>query len=153
MKHISLTAIAVVGLMGIGACAAPTAKNSPPTPITSATSIPDVTQDDPEPDLEPAEPETTLSQDNALGAAESYLEYQAFSKSGLIKQLKYEKYSTADATWAANHVDADWNEQAEKSGRNYLENQSFSRASLVTQLKYEGFTTAQATYAVKQIGL
>ena len=30
---------------------------------------------------------------NALGSAESYLSVTAFSKSGLEKQLKYEKYS------------------------------------------------------------
>lgn len=42
---------------------------------------------------------TTSGQGNALERARDYLELQAFSKKGLISQLKFEGYSTADAKW------------------------------------------------------
>ncbi len=97
--------------------------------------------------------ETTLSQKNALKSALSYLDYTAFSYTGLIKQLEYEKYSNEDAVYAADNCGADWNEQALKSGKVYLDYSSFSRQGLIDQLKYEGFTQEQSVYAVNKIGL
>lgn len=95
----------------------------------------------------------TSSQQNAVRDAIRYLENSAFSKRGLIGQLEYEGYSTADATYGANNSGANWNEQAEKSAKSYLENSAFSRAGLIDQLEYEGFTTAQATHGVNFVGL
>jgi hypothetical protein len=99
------------------------------------------------------EPEFTVSQENAIRTAESYLEYTAFSESGLIEQLRYEKYSAADARFAVHHISVDWNEQAAKSAKSYLEFSSFSRQGLIAQLKYEGFTAQQAIYGVNTTGL
>ncbi len=42
--------------------------------------------------------------------AKDYLDYTAFSKSGLIDQLKYEGISTIDATYAVENVTVDWQE-------------------------------------------
>jgi hypothetical protein len=98
-------------------------------------------------------PSFTVSQENAITTAESYLEYTAFSESGLIEQLRYEKYSAADARFAVNHINVDWNEQAAKSAKSYLEYSSFSRQGLIDQLEYEGFTTQQAIYGVNTTGL
>ncbi|MET3903274.1 Ltp family lipoprotein [Paenarthrobacter sp. 4246] len=95
----------------------------------------------------------TVSQQNALRKATSYLEFTAFSYPGLIKQLEFEKYSTEDATWAADRVKVDWNQQAAKKAKNYLEFSSFSRAGLIDQLLFEGFTPEQAEYGVSQTGL
>ena len=36
----------------------------------------------------------------------------SFSKTGLIKRFKFEGFSNAEATYAAEHCEADWNEQA-----------------------------------------
>jgi hypothetical protein len=77
----------------------------------------------------------------------------AFSKKGLIKQLKYEGYSTSDATYAVNKLKVDYKEQAVKAGENYLDTMAFSRSGLVKQLKFEGYTQEQANYAVDKIGL
>ena len=77
----------------------------------------------------------------------------AFSESGLIDQLKFEKFSPADATFAVNHVSVDWNEQAAKSAQGYLDTMAFSREGLIEQLEFEGFTTQQATYGVNEAGL
>lgn len=88
----------------------------------------------------------TKAQENARKSAKSYLNYSAFSRSGLIKQLEYEKYSTADATYGVDAQGADWNAQAVKSGKSYLAYSAFSRSGLIKQLAFEGFTTDQATY-------
>ena len=95
----------------------------------------------------------SVSQENAVESAENYLEFQAFSRKGLIDQLKFEGYSVSDATFAVDHVNPDWNEQAAKSAKNYLDTQAFSRKGLIEQLEFEGFTTEQATYGVNQSGL
>ncbi|KDF01005.1 hypothetical protein Y900_019225 [Mycolicibacterium aromaticivorans JS19b1 = JCM 16368] len=92
----------------------------------------------------------TPAQDNAIAKAESYLGYTAFSKQGLIKQLEYDKFSAADATFAVEHIEAtggvDWNEQAVKKAKSYLNYTSFSEEGLVNQLEYDGFTSSQAQY-------
>ncbi|MET3773233.1 MULTISPECIES: Ltp family lipoprotein [Arthrobacter] len=95
----------------------------------------------------------TLSQQNALRAAADYLDYTAFSRTGLIEQLEYEKYSLDDATWAVDRVTVDWNVQAAKAAKQYLEYTSFSRSGLVDQLLYEGYTPEQAEYGVSTTGL
>lgn len=70
----------------------------------------------------------------------------------MIDQLEFEGYSTEDATYAADHCGADWNEQAAKSAKNYLNFTSFSRKGLIEQLEFEGFTHEQAVYGVEQNG-
>jgi hypothetical protein len=97
-------------------------------------------------------PDGTLGQRNAQESARDYLDFTAFSRSGLVEQLEYEGYSTEDATWAVDSLDVDWNEQAAQSARDYLDYTSFSRSGLVEQLEYEGFTSAQAEYGVSQAG-
>ena len=95
----------------------------------------------------------TAGQENARESAESYLKFQAFSRTGLIKQLEFEDYSTEDATYAVDAVNADWNEQAAKSAKSYLDYSSFSRSGLIDQLLFEGFTQSQAEYGVSTTGL
>lgn len=95
----------------------------------------------------------TISQQNALRKAADYLDYTAFSRTGLIGQLEYEKYSVEDATWAVDRVTVDWNEQAAQKAKDYLEYTSFSRSGLVDQLLYEGFSPEQAEYGASTTGL
>jgi hypothetical protein len=100
-----------------------------------------------------AEPDSmTTSQKNALSSAKAYLNYSAFSYSGLISQLEYEQYSTEDATFAADNCGADWNEQALRSAGEYLNYSAFSYSGLISQLEYEGFTSDQATYGADNCG-
>ncbi|GAP53501.1 hypothetical protein AHiyo6_00660 [Arthrobacter sp. Hiyo6] len=94
-----------------------------------------------------------MSQQNALGKAGDYLGFTSFSRAGLIKQLAFDKFSTADATWAVDRVAADWNEQAAKKAKDYLGFTSFSHSGLVDQLAFDGFTPAQAEYGVSKAGL
>ncbi|WP_224390466.1 Ltp family lipoprotein [Pseudonocardia sp. ICBG1293] len=102
---------------------------------------------------EPTTPALSVSRQNAVASAESYLDYTAFSRQGLIDQLTFEDYSTADATYAVDHVSVDWNEQAAKSAKSYMDYSSFSRGSLIDQLEYEGFTAAQAKHGADSVGL
>jgi flagellar biosynthesis GTPase FlhF len=101
----------------------------------------------------------TLSQQNALKSAEQYLETSAFSEAGLIEQLSSEagsKYPHADAVWAVEHLEVNWNEQAVKAARQYLNTSSFSCQGLIEQLSSEAgskFTVAQAEYAANKVGL
>jgi hypothetical protein len=126
-----------------------------------ADSKPDtVTQADeekPEPPAEPAEPEMTSGQENAVESAQSYVDMSGFSKRGLIQQLSSsagEGFSKADATFAANHVDVNWKDEAVESAQSYLDMTSFSRDGLIDQLSSsagEGFALAQAQYAVDKV--
>ena len=77
----------------------------------------------------------------------------AFSRSRLIQQLQYEKFSLEDATYGVDAQNADWNTQASKSAASYLKLMSFSRLGLIAQLVYEGYTQAQAEYGVGTTGL
>ena len=95
----------------------------------------------------------TVSQEQAVAKAESYLELTAFSRKGLIEQLRFEQFSKADATFAVDHITVNWKEQAAKKAQSYLDLTPFSRGGLISQLKFEGFTTAQATYGVTAVGL
>jgi len=101
----------------------------------------------------PAAPNETVSESNARKKAESYLSLMAFSRSGLITQLEFEGFSNLDATYGADAVNANWNEQAAKKAANYLSTMSFSRSGLMNQLLFEGFTQAQASYGVATTGL
>jgi hypothetical protein len=94
----------------------------------------------------------TVGQKNARKSAESYLEYQAFSRTGLINQLEYEGYTTEEATYGVDALGADWNDQAAKSAKSYLEYQAFSRTGLIEQLEYEGFSNEEATYGASANG-
>lgn len=90
----------------------------------------------------------TMGQKNALGSAESYLRFSAFSYEGLIHQLEFEKYSHEEAVFAADNCGADWTEQAQRSAESYLSHSAFSYDGLLDQLEYEKFTSEQAQYAV-----
>ncbi|MGM7719402.1 Ltp family lipoprotein [Metabacillus sp. Hm71] len=98
------------------------------------------------------EPQLTLSQQNAIEQAKSYLDYTSFSKKGLIEQLEYEGFSTEDATFAVDNIEVDWREQAVLTAKSYLDYTSFSKQGLIEQLVYEGHSQEDAAYAVTQVG-
>ena len=93
-----------------------------------------------------------MGQNNATRQAKDYLNFTAFSRQGLIEQLEFEGYSTEDATFAVDHIEVDWMEQAAKAAQNYLDFSSFSKQGLIDQLEFEGFTSEQAAYGVSAVG-
>jgi hypothetical protein len=95
----------------------------------------------------------TINQLNAKRKAASYLSFAAFSRESLIKQLEFEGFNTADATYGTDAQKANWNAQAAKAAKNYLSFSSFSRSGLIEQLLFEGYTEAEATFGVDSTGL
>ena len=96
--------------------------------------------------------EPTLGERNALAKANDYLDFSAFSYTGLIDQLEYEGFTKEEATYGADNCGADWNEQAAKKAQQYMDYSSFSKSRLIDQLKYEGFTAEQAQYGAAAVG-
>lgn len=105
------------------------------------------------------EPSLTPAQQNAVRSAESYLDFMAFSRQGLIDQLSSEygnQFAVEDATIAVDSLSVDWNAQAVKSAESYIELMGFSCQGLIDQLssEYGGqFTVEQATYGASQVGI
>ena len=89
----------------------------------------------------------SVSQQNARETAQS-LQFMAFSRNGLITRLTSVGFASADAVYAVDSLDVNWNEQAAKKGTQYLESSSFSRQGLLEQLLFAGFTPEQAEYGV-----
>ena len=123
----------------------PETNDEDPTPTASDTA------EEPAP-IAPDTSAASVSQQNALESAASYLNYSHFSYTGLIDQLEFEGFSTEDATWAVDRCGADWNAQALGQAGDYLDYSAFSYTGLIDQLEFEGFTTEQATYAVDSCG-
>lgn len=111
---------------------------------------------------EEPKPVLTLGQENAIGSAQSYLSFSAFSRAGLYQQLTSEYgegYEAGDAEFAIAYLEekglVDWNAEAVESAESYLEFSQFSRAGLYDQLTSEygeGFTSEQTEYALSQVG-
>lgn len=124
-----------------------TATQATRQPTTPAVTTPTQAQNTPPVSTE------TVSQQNAVRKAKSYLDYTAFSHDGLIAQLEYDQFSPADALYGADYSGADWNEQAAAKAKSYMEYSAFSRGSLIAQLEYDKFTEAQAEYGANAVGL
>lgn len=103
--------------------------------------------------------DTTVAQEQAVEAAQSYVDMTGFSRAGLLRQLTSEAgsgFTKTDALYAVKHINVDWNAEAVESATSYLELTSFSRSGLLQQLTSSagsGFTQKQATYAVDKVGL
>jgi hypothetical protein len=101
----------------------------------------------------------SAEEQNAIRSAQGYLEFTAFSRKGLIRQLSSDAgdgYSVKAATRAVDSLHINFNEQAYKSAKNYLQMTGFSRKGLIQQLESdagEGFTHSQAVYGVNKAGL
>ena len=152
--------LALVGLVIVGSAlssgTSPTATDSSTSQSSETSSTEPSVEAEPTEETEPteeAEPPMTRAQENALGAAENYINLTSFSRDGLIKQLKFEGYSKKNATFAVDRLNPDWKDQAAKKAEEYLDLTSFSRSGLIQQLMFDGFTRKQATYGVNQAGL
>jgi colicin import membrane protein len=94
-----------------------------------------------------------VAQSNAKRMAQNYLDYTAFSRTGLIGQLIYEGFSAEDAAYGADAVGADWYAQAVAKAQEYLDYTAFSRDGLIDQLIYEGFSYEEAEHGVNSVGM
>lgn len=108
-------------------------------------------------------PEMTSEQEKALAKAQTLLLNAGFSKKSLIEALQIADYgdnSKADATFAANNAEANWNQQALEAAALYLEEpgvwskepRPLSKDALIRRLtRVEKFTPAQARDAVNKL--
>lgn len=100
--------------------------------------------------------ELTGAQENAVRAAERYLEFSGFSKEGLIHQLSSEfgdRFEREDARIAVESLEVDWRAQAVRSAEQYLEFSAFSCQGLIDQLSSsfgDRYTEAEARYGAGQ---
>jgi hypothetical protein len=100
----------------------------------------------------------TSDQQQAVQSAQGYLtDGEGFSYAGLLQQLTSaagDGFSNADATFAINYLNPNWDQQAVESAQGYLDDgEGFSKSSLLQQLTStygEGFTNAQAEYAISK---
>ena len=97
----------------------------------------------------PYEEETEL--ENAIESAEAYNKIFAYSKKGLIENLKYEGFSEDIAECAVKSINANWKENCVRSAYSYLDLSPFSKEELIHQLDYDGFTPEEIDYAMNQI--
>jgi hypothetical protein len=158
-----LIGILALFLIVIVACSAITvsAVNDVAKSVATATSPADPTESAAEPADEPSDQPTKAKptknalsgeQQDAVGAAKDYLEFTAFSKKGLIRQLSSDAgsgFSKKDATAAVESMDVDWKEQAVKAAKQYRDTIHFSRKGLIQQLESDAgsaFTHDQAVY-------
>jgi hypothetical protein len=155
IKHALTALVAVFAISGLTACEVP---EDEPGTAADRTETKDAAKKDAKPKDQaksdkPAAPKETAGEAQARQKAADYLDYAAFSRSGLIEQLEFEGFNTKDATYGADAQKANWNDQAALKAKEYLDYQSFSRAGLIEQLVFEGYTQRQATYGVNQVGL
>lgn len=106
---------------------------------------------------EPEEDDVPREHQNALQAAQNYVDMMPFSEKGLFEQLTSEygdQYPEDAAQYAIKNVDVDYNEEALESAINYQEIMPMSDQELLDQLisEYgEQFTQEQAQYALDNL--
>jgi hypothetical protein len=101
----------------------------------------------------------SVSESQAVEAAQQYVDSMGFSKAGLMQQLTSKsgsQFSKEDAKYAIKHIDVNWNDEAAEAAQSYLDTMAFSRNELIEQLTSKAgsqFTRKQAEYGAKKVGL
>lgn len=127
------------------------------TPTTTPVQTPTTT---PAPKPKP-KPSMTGPQQQAVESAQGYLSTGGgFSRAGLIKQLSSsygEGFPKAVATFAVDHLNVNWDQQAVESAKGYKQTGGgFSCSGMIQQLSSsygERFTHAQAVYGARAAGV
>lgn len=89
------------------------------------------------------------SRERTIQAVLVALRSTGYSRSALIKLVESdfdEKYSNADATWAVDAFNLDWNHEAEIVAYNNFAGSKYTRDEVVKLLLRAGFTQAQAEH-------
>jgi hypothetical protein len=92
--------------------------------------------------------------DGALADAKTQSDILYSSKKGIHDTLVFEGYSDETATYAVDHLDADWNKNALEKAKLYEETGGMSDDEIHEQLTSEygeQFTKEQADYAIKHL--
>ena len=95
-------------------------------------------------------PELTPSQERALRSAQNSLDLEGYSRLALMNYLTQVKgFTKADAAYAADHVRANWQEEAAEVAQSRIDaTDGYSPTSLIAHLTlFDGFTKADARSA------
>jgi Host cell surface-exposed lipoprotein len=148
--------IAVVANSNNGVTKAPAASTGTTTPSSSNPAA----QPADSATTAPAAPQYTPEQQQAIEAAEQYLQMgTGFSRKGLIQQLDSSAgngFPRSVARFAVNHIKVNWNQQAVEAAKGYMQEGGFSYSGMVQQLESpygNDFTASQAVYGAKAVGL
>ena len=77
-----------------------------------------------------------MAQENAIEAAQNYVDIMPFSRAGLIDQLSSEygsQFPMQDAEFAVDHIKVNWRAEAVEAAKQYLDTMAFSRQGLIEQ--------------------
>lgn len=97
------------------------------------------------------DPDATADQTQALEAARSYITMSYMSAEGLRKQLAFDKHPGDAITYAMDHIDADWEAEAEEAAGAYMNaGMGMSKEGLREQLMFDGFTKNQTARAIER---
>ena len=122
-----------------------------PAPVPEPAPVAEPT---PEPVPEPAPaPAMTVSQQNAIRSAETFINTMPFSRTSLIGQLEFGGFTNEEATIAVDSITVDWYAQAVLSAESFVALMPFSRSALIDQLLFGGFTQSQAAHGATGVGL
>ena len=89
----------------------------------------------------------------AVFSAEAYLDFAAFSESGLIDQLEFEGFTQSRPLLVSGLSRLTGVSRRRNRPSPIWTFSAFSRSGLIDQLLFEGFTESQATYGVDKAGL
>ena len=95
---------------------------------------------------------------NAVRSAKQYFSLKGFSREGLIEHLSSsagDGYDIADATFAVESLNVDWNNEAARSAVDYLKLMGFSCEGLIEQLSSSAgdkYTESQTIFGAKKAG-
>jgi hypothetical protein len=151
--------IVIVVIAGVNSSSGGTvsASGSPAVAASASPATPGAAQAPAATTEAPSAPSMTVSQQQAVDSAQSYLsDGMAFSKQRLLQQLtsSFEGFTESDAEFAISYLHPDWDQQAVESAKSYLsDGMAFSKQRLVQQLtsNFDGFTEAQALYAISYL--
>lgn len=101
--------------------------------------------ENPTPGPAPSTVTPTAEQQQAMDLVTT-LRASSLSRSELIEQLVLEEFTTADAAFAVDALEIDFNAEAASRAASHLDLLAFSRTGLIDQLVFNGFTTTQAIH-------
>ena len=92
----------------------------------------------------------TAEQERAIARAKDYLKSSSKSYDEVINALTTEKFTKEDAKYAADHCDANWEEEATEAAREILDNPNYgiSYTKLLQQLESKKFTHNEAVKGI-----
>ena len=136
------------GKTNSSATPSPGASGSTPSPSSSSSASPSSSSQSVAPPTEIQ----LAAMEMAVYYFENYNWYP-HSRISLVQTLESSGYDLADARYAVNAIDVDWNSTAEVYAQDFLGSDvGLSKQNVIAMLRAEEFTLAEATHGVNAIG-